>query len=79
MPKTARPDRGDLVVAPVGDGHVILRAGTPNVPIIAEADPWSLDHAIAFAATRAHAQGVDVWLARDAGASYERVIRLRRS
>jgi hypothetical protein len=77
MPKTDRPCPGDLVVAPIDDGHVILRAGGPDVPILAEADPWPLDEALAFAATRAYAHRVDVWLADGAGIRYERVIRLR--
>ena len=77
MSTTDRPCPGDLVVAPIDDGHVILRAGGPEVPILAAADPWPLDQALAFAATRAYAQGVDVWLADGAGTRYERVIRLR--
>jgi len=70
------PRPGDLIVAPTGGGHVVLRAGVPNVPIIAEADDWPVDEAIAFAATRAQALGVDVWLACG-GAAYERVVKLR--
>ena len=30
-----------LVVAPTGDGHVVIRAGVPNVPVLAGRDPWT--------------------------------------
>jgi hypothetical protein len=62
------PLPGDVVVAPHSAGHVVIRAGAIDRPVLAEQEVWPVDEAIAFATTRAQALGVDVWLNAGGGA-----------